>query len=348
MHRRIVSSVRYLKATTIPGDGVGPEILKSARSILKAANVPIQFDTQDISEVGKRTENFHSTVSSIKSTRVCLKGPLVSDSSFDLTDLASLNFKLHKKLDLFATVSLINSLEGIKFLSKSQNIVNGLDIAIIRQRTEGEYSAIEHETVKGVVENLKITTVKKAEQIARYAFDFAVKNGRKEVCCVHKANIMKLGDGLFRKTCERVSEEYPNIKYTDMIVDNACMQMVSNPHQFDVIVTPNLYGNVLTNVASGLVGGAGVVPSYSVSDNCMVYEPAGIYAHHTAVGKNVANPTAMILCAALMADHMGYKMESKRIVEAVKKTYRVGKVITTDVGGFATTDEFTGTVIENM
>nr|XP_023018812.1 isocitrate dehydrogenase [NAD] subunit beta, mitochondrial [Leptinotarsa decemlineata] len=257
--------------TLIPGDGVGPELVYSVQEVFKAAGVPVDFDTHFFSEVNPTLSSPLEVVAkSISKNRVCLKGILTSPDYSHTGELQTLNMKLRTALDLYANVVHVKSLPGIK--CRHSNI----DCVIIREQTEGEYSALEHEGVKGVVECLKIVTAKKSQRIAKFAFDYATKNNRKKVTAVHKANIMKLGDGLFLRSCEEMAKLYPKIEFEKMIVDNCTMQMVSKPQQFDVMVTPNLYGNIVDNLASGLVGGAGVVAGASYSADCVVFEPVGI------------------------------------------------------------------------
>lgn len=255
----------------IPGDGVGPELMYSVQEVFKAANVPVDFETYFLSEINPvLSAPMEEVAKSIQKNKICLKGILATPDYSRTGELQTLNMALRNELDLYANVVHVRSLPGVK--SRHSNI----DCTIIREQTEGEYSALEHECVPGVVECLKIITAQKSMRIAKFAFDYATKNNRKKVTCVHKANIMKLGDGLFMRCCEEVAKLYPRMEFEKMIVDNTTMQMVSNPHQFDVMVTPNLYGNILDNIASGLVGGAGVVAGASYSPECVVFEPVSI------------------------------------------------------------------------
>ncbi|KAH9643180.1 hypothetical protein HF086_010632 [Spodoptera exigua] len=247
--------------------------------------------------------------------------------------------KLRNALDLYANVVHVKSLPNVK--SRHHDV----DCIIIREQTEGEYSALEHESVPGVVECLKIITAAKSERIAKFAFDYAVKMGRKKVTAVHKANIMKLGDGLFLRSCEEMAKLYPRLQFEKMIVDNCSMQMVSNPNQFDVMVTPNLYGNIVDNLASGLVGGAGVVAGASYSAECAVFEQGARHIFSGAVGKNIANPTAMLLCSANLLAHVNLHPYSRMIKNAINKVLTDGKVRTKDLGGQSTTKDFTNAVI---
>uniref|UniRef100_A0A8C6XG02 Isocitrate dehydrogenase (NAD(+)) 3 non-catalytic subunit beta n=1 Tax=Naja naja TaxID=35670 RepID=A0A8C6XG02_NAJNA len=257
-------------------------------------------------------------------------------------ELASYDMRLRRKLDLFANVVHVSSLPGYKTRH------NNLDLVIIREQTEGEYSSLEHESAKGVIECLKIITRAKSQRIAKFAFDFATKKGRNKVTAVHKANIMKLGDGLFLRCCEEVAELYPKITFDTMIIDNCCMQLVQNPYQFDVLVMPNLYGNIIDNLAAGLVGGAGVVPGESYSADFAVFEMGARHPFAQAVGRNIANPTAMLLSSANMLRHLNLEHHSAMISDAVKKVIKVGKVRTQDMGGYSTTSDFIKSVIGHL
>ncbi|XP_063237308.1 isocitrate dehydrogenase [NAD] subunit beta, mitochondrial [Bacillus rossius redtenbacheri] len=332
-----------ITCTLIPGDGVGPELVYAVQEVFKAAGVPVQFEQFFFSEVNHMlSAPLEDVAASIARNKICLKGILATPDYSHTGELQTLNMKLRNELDLYANVVHVKSLPGVK--CRHQNV----DAVIIREQTEGEYSALEHECVKGVVECLKIVTEAKSKRIAKFAFDYATRNNRKKVTAVHKANIMKLGDGLFLRCCTEISKLYPRIEFETMIVDNCTMQMVSNPRQFDVMVTPNLYGNIVDNLASGLVGGAGVVAGASYSSECVVFEPGARHTFSEAVGKNVANPTAMFLCSAKMLSHVNLQFYSDMIRNAVNRVLKVGKVKTKDLGGQATTNEFTYAVIQNL
>ncbi|KAH0956787.1 hypothetical protein HN011_009812 [Eciton burchellii] len=331
------------KCTLIPGDGVGPELVVAVQNVFKAADVPVDFEPYFLSEVNPTLSAPLDQVSnSIARNQVCLKGILATPDHSMTGELQTLNMKLRKSLDLYSNVVHVKSLPGIR--SRHKNV----DCVIIREQTEGEYSALEHESVKGVIECVKVVTAINSQRIAKFAFDYAVKNNRKKVTCVHKANIMKLGDGLFLKSCQEIAKLYPRITFETMIVDNCTMQMVSNPHQFDVMVMPNLYGNIVDNLASGLVGGAGVVAGASYSAECVVFEPGARHTYSEAVGKNVANPTAMLLCAVKMLNHVNLKRYGEQIREALNRVLNDGKVLTKDLGGQSSSTEFTAAVINNL
>ncbi|KAJ8395584.1 hypothetical protein AAFF_G00030650 [Aldrovandia affinis] len=327
------------KVTMLPGDGVGPELMTAVKEVFKAGDIPVEFEEFHLSEVQNMAseEKLDEVLASMKINRVAIKDPWEYKG-----ELASYEMRLRRKLDLFANVVHVNSLPGYSTRH------NNLDLVIIREQTEGEYSSLEHESAKGVVECLKIITREKSRRIAKFAFDYATKKGRSKVTAVHKANIMKLGDGLFLQCCAEVAELYPKIKYENIIIDNCCMQLVQNPYQFDVLVMPNLYGNIIDNLAAGLVGGAGVVPGESFSAEYAVFETGARHPFAQAVGRNIANPTAMLLSSANMLRHLNLEYHSNMVSEAVKKVIKQGKVRTGDLGGYATSNEFTRAVISNL
>ncbi|KAM4900448.1 isocitrate dehydrogenase [NAD] subunit beta, mitochondrial isoform 1-T1 [Sylvia borin] len=325
------------QVTMLPGDGVGPELMHAVKEVFKAGNVPVIFDEHHLSEVQNTAseEKLDRVVDSMKESKVALIGKIHTPMEMSHKgDLASYDMRLRRKLDLFANVVHVKSLPGY------QTRHNNLDLVIIREQTEGEYSSLEHESAKGVIECLKIITRAKSQRIAKFAFDYATKKGRAKVTAVHKANIMKLGDGLFLQCCKEVAELYPKIKFDTMIIDNCCMQLVQNPYQFDVLVMPNLYGNIVDNLAAGLVGGAGVVPGESYSAEYAVFELGARHPFAQAVGRNIANPTAMLLSASNMLKHLNLEYHSNMISDAVKKVIKGGKVRTRDLGGYSTTSDF--------
>ncbi|XP_023667475.1 isocitrate dehydrogenase [NAD] subunit beta, mitochondrial isoform X1 [Paramormyrops kingsleyae] len=331
------------KVTMLPGDGVGPELMTAVKEIFKASDVPVEFEEFHLSEVQNMAseEKLDHVLTSMKNNRVAIKGKIHTPMEYK-GELASYEMKLRRKLDLFANVVHVNSLPGYSTRH------NNLDLVIIREQTEGEYSSLEHESVKGVIECLKIITREKSRRIAKFAFDYATKKGRSKVTAVHKANIMKLGDGLFLQSCAEVAELYPKIKYENLIIDNCCMQLVQNPYQFDVLVMPNLYGNIIDNLAAGLVGGAGVVPGESYSAEYAVFETGARHPFAQAVGRNIANPTAMLLSAANMLRHLSLDYHSYMVSDAVKRVIKQGKVRTRDLGGYSTTGDFVRAVVDNL
>lgn len=332
------------KVTIIPGDGIGPELMYSVKEVFSAANVPVEFEEFWVSEVQDRCDKdlIDALVKSIKTNRVAIKGILSTPTWFNIGDLQSVNMNIRKQLDLFANVVRVRSFDGVKTRH------NGLDIAVIREQTEGEYSSLEHEVVPGVVESLKIVTREKSERIARFAFDYATRHKRSKVTAVHKANIQKLADGMFLDTCKEIAKLYPKIEFQAMIVDNTCMQLTANPQQFDVMVMPNLYGNIIDNLCVGLAGGAGLVPGESYSPDSVVYETGARHAFSEAVGRNIANPSASLFTASNMLRHINLKSHGDLIEGAVSKVLRDGKVRTPDLGGHSTMTEFTQAVVSNL
>jgi isocitrate dehydrogenase (NAD+) len=329
------------KVTVIPGEGIGPEVAAATRRILDAAGVRIEWEelaarTDSATEGGQLVNQ--AAIESVRRNRVALKGPTGTAIA---GGAPSVNVALRKTLDLYANLRPVKNLPGVK--SRFENV----DLVLVRENTEDLYSGLEHEVVPGVVESLKIITERASTRIARFAFEYAKKSGRKKIHAIHKANIMKLGDGLFLKSVRAVAEHYKDIEYKEMIVDNACMQMVLNPQQFDMLLLPNLYGDVMSDLAAGLVGGLGVVPSGNIGDECAMFEAV----HGTApdiAGKGLANPTALLMSGIMMLDHLGERPAARRIEAALERVYREGKHATRDLGGRAATQEFTDAVISAL
>ncbi|KAJ3201226.1 isocitrate dehydrogenase (NAD(+)) idh1 [Entophlyctis luteolus] len=317
----------------------------SVQSIFKAANVPVEFETFDLASYNPATDanKLKQAMDSIKRNKVALKGILYTPVS--RLGHISLNVGMRKDLDIYASLSLIRNMDG-KWATRQQNV----DIAIIRENTEGEYSGLEHTPVPGVVESLKVVTREKTERIARFAFDFALKNNRKKVTCIHKANIMKLGDGLFLKVCRDIAKEYESsgIKFEDMIVDNASMQLVSRPSQFDVIVCGNLYGNILSNIGAALIGGPGIVPGANIGSHYAVFEPGCRHVGKAIQGSNTANPTALLLSSIYMLRSMDLNDHADAISSSLYKVLAEGKVLTPDLDGSSSTTQFTEEVIRQL
>ena len=322
----------------IPGDGIGLEVSHAVQQIIGAAGVDILWEEIPArAEIERRGQDFmHSGVlESIRKNRVALKGPLATAVA---GGPPSINVGLRKALDLYANLRPVKNLEGV------QSRYLGVDIVLVRENTEDLYSGLEHTVVPGVVESLKIITEKASTRVAKFAFEYARKYGRKKIHAIHKANIMKLSDGLFLTSVRKVAENFPEIEYKELIVDNACMQMVINPHQFDMLLLTNLYGDIMSDLAAGLVGGLGVVPSGNMGETVAIFEAV----HGTApdiAGKGIANPTALLMSAILLLRHVGEREAAARIEEALHLVYRQGKVLTRDVGGTASTAEFTAAVI---
>ncbi|KAK9468652.1 hypothetical protein V1512DRAFT_257583 [Lipomyces arxii] len=326
--------------TLIPGDGIGAEVTESVKQIFKADNVPVEWEQVDVSGLGASTDGFKESVASLKKNKVGLKGIL--HTPVERSGHSSFNVALRQELDIFASLVLIKNIPGVETRH------SGIDMCLIRENTEGEYSGLEHQSVPGVVESLKIITKYKSERISRFAFEFALKNNRERVTVVHKANIMKLADGLFRKTVQDMAAEYPTLKTNDMIVDNASMQAVSYPQQFDVLVLPNLYGSILSNIGAGLVGGPGLIPGCNMGREIAVFEPGCRHVGLDIKGRNQANPTALILSASMMLRHLGLDSHANRISKAVYAVLAEGKVKTPDLKGTSTTSEFTKATLDKM
>ncbi|KAK3101899.1 hypothetical protein FSP39_007177 [Pinctada imbricata] len=277
---------------------------------------------------------------SIQRNGVAIKGNI--ETKFDDPGFSSMNVELRTKLDLYGNIVRCKSMPGI------QTRHQGIDVVLIRENMEGEYSNKEHEIDHGKIENLKIITREKSMKIAKYAFDYAVEHGRNKVTAIHKANIMKLGDGLFLDCCRQVACSYPQIEFNDMIVDNASMQMVSRPQQFDVLVLPNLYGNILSNIAAGLVGGAGVVAGVNIGDNYAVFEMGTRSSGKSLMGKNTANPMGMLLAGCDMLEYLGHEGHATMIRESVLNVVCNNKIQTPDIGGDATTTEVVQAIIDDL
>jgi isocitrate dehydrogenase (NAD+) len=329
--------------TLIPGDGIGPEVAQAAVRAVDATGIDIcwrraELNEAIILEAGKTLPKY--LLDSLHETRVGLKGPVTTPVA---GGFQSVNVQLRKTLDLFANVRPVKSLPGVKTRFSDLSI----DMVIFRENTEDLYSGLEQEVVKDVVTGLKVITRTASERIARYAFQYAVKNGRKQVTAIHKANIMKLADGLFLRCCREVSEQFPQIKYKELIVDNASMQLVVRPETFDVLLLPNLYGDIISDLAAGLVGGLGIVPGANMGEGHAVFEAVHGSAPDIA-GQNKANPTAMMLSAVMMLSHLGETDAAYRLQTAIESVYREGKHLTGDVGGTATTEEFTDAVVRNL
>lgn len=325
--------------TLLPGEGIGPEVSAAVQRILEAAGVTIEWDMinarlGDNPSDTSRVLN-QSAIDSVRRNGVALKGPMTTAVA---GGAPSVNVALRKTLELYANLRPVKNMPGVS------SRFNDVDIVLVRENTEDLYSGLEHEVVPGVVESLKIITEKASTRIARFAFEHAKREGRKKIHAIHKANIMKMSDGLFLKSVRAVAQEYPQIEYKELIVDNACMQMVLNPQQFDVLLLPNLYGDVMSDLAAGLVGGLGVVGSANIGDHAAMFEAV----HGTApdiAGKGLANPTALLMSAILMLDHLGERSAARRIEAALETVYREAKHTTRDVGGNAGTAEFTDAVI---
>ncbi|KAI8541066.1 hypothetical protein RHMOL_Rhmol08G0034200 [Rhododendron molle] len=324
--------------TLIPGDGIGPLVTNAVEQVMEAMHAPVYFERYD--EVhGDMKRVPQEVIDSIRKNKVCLKGGLITPVG---GGVSSLNVLLRKELDLYSSLVHCFNLAGLP--TRHENV----DIVVIRENTEGEYAGLEHEVVPGVVESLKVMTKFCSERIAQYAFEYAYLNNRKKVTAVHKANIMKLADGLFLESCREVATKYPGIKYNEIIVDNCCMQLVSKPEQFDVMVTPNLYGNLVANTAAGIAGGTGVMPGGNVGADHAVFEQgasAGNVGSMKLVEQRKANPVALLLSSAMMLRHLQFPSFADRLETAVKRVISEGKCRTKDLGGDSTTQEVVDAVV---
>lgn len=329
--------------TLIPGDGIGPEVAGAVVRILEATGV--EFDWRGVELSSERmmkagTELPEDVLDSIRETKVALKGPVTTPVA---GGFKSVNVSLRKKLDLFANVRPVRTLPGLK--TRYQDLQ--IDMVMFRENTEDLYSGLEHEVVKDVVESLKIITRTASIRIARYAFEYARLHHRKKVTAVHKANIMKLSDGLFLRCCREVAAEFPEIPYNELIVDNASMQLVMRPQTFDVLILPNLYGDILSDLAAGLVGGLGIVPGANMGEQYAVFEAVHGSAPDIA-GQGLANPTALLQSGIMMLRHLREIDAAERVQKAMEIVYREGKSLTGDVGGTESTVSFTDAIIAKL
>ncbi len=327
--------------TLISGDGIGPEVMEATRTILEAAHCPLDFESAEAgqSAVARHGTNLpDTTVESVLRNGVGLKGP--TETAIGSGE-PSANVALRKRLDLYASLRPVKSIPGVK--TRYENV----DLVVVRENTEDLYAGLEHIVVPGVVESLKIITEAASTRICRFAFEYARAHGRKKVTAVHKANIMKLSDGLFLDCFRAVSREYPDIAGDEVIIDALCMQLVRWPEKYDVMVMENLYGDIVSDLCAGLVGGLGVVPGANIGEKTAVFEAV----HGTApdiAGRGLANPTALLLSAVMMLDHLKLPEHARRIEGAILKVFAEGQVKTRDLGGDTTTAEFTRAVIDAM
>lgn len=326
--------------TLINGDGIGPEISNSVVKIIKASGLDIEWDIQTAGADVIEKEGVplpDRVLESIKKNKVALKAPVTTPIG---KGFRSVNVQLRKTLDLFANLRPCKNLPGVK--TKFENV----DLVVVRENTEDLYAGIEEQIDSDTAHSIKVITRKASERICKFAFDYAVKNGRKEVCVVTKANIMKLSDGLFLEAYRHVAQNYPQIKQREILVDNLCMQLVQNPSQFDVLVLPNLYGDIVSDLCAGLIGGLGVAQGANISSDYAVFEPV----HGSAPdikGQNKANPTALLLSAIEMLKYIGEREHAEKIEKALYKTLSQGNK-TSDLGGNLSTTEFTDKIIQNI
>lgn len=326
----------------IPGDGIGPEVTHAACRVVEAAGADI--DWVEMPAGATAFEQGHSdvlparTLAAIQAHRVALKGPVTTPVG---KGFRSVNVQLRQKLGLYAAVRPVRNLEGVK------TRFSGVDMVVIRENTEGLYSGIENEIVPGVVTSLKVASEAACMRIARFAFNYAVERGRRKVTVFHKANIMKLSDGLFLTCARRVREDYPQIEYEEMIIDAGCMKLVQDPTKMDVLLMENLYGDLISDLCAGLVGGLGVVPGSNIGDEVAVFEAVHGSAPDIA-GQGIANPLAVLMSAVMMLNHIGERDIATKIRQAYNKVLAEGRCLTRDLGGTAGTQEFTDAIIAQL
>ncbi|MCL6430666.1 MAG: isocitrate/isopropylmalate dehydrogenase family protein [Anaerolineae bacterium] len=313
------------RVTLIPGDGTGPELVQAARRVLEATGVPLEWEVQEAGEAVMAQEGTplpERVLESIRRNGVALKGPITTPVG---TGFRSVNVTLRQSLGLYANLRPARTIPGVRTRYEQ------VDLVIVRENMEDLYAGIEHEVIPDVAcESIKVITRPASERIVRFAFEYARRNGRRKVTAVHKANIMKLTDGLFLKVAQEVAREHPDIAFEDRIVDNMCMQLVQKPELYDVLVLPNLYGDIISDLASGLVGGLGVAPGANIGEQWAVFEPVHGSAPKYA-GQNVANPTATILSGALMLRHLGEVEAAERVEHAVREVIGEGRHVTRDL-----------------
>lgn len=330
-----------MKAVLIPGDGIGPEIAKSVEDITNAMNLDIEWVKYNAgAEYAAKTKEVFEPglVDAIKEYKWALKGPTATPIG---TGFRSVNVALRQQFATYANVRPIRSFKGID--SKYENI----DLVMIRENTEDLYKGIEYMVNENMANGVKLITREASEKICRYAFEYAKNNGRKKVTAIHKANIMKFTDGLFLEAFRDVAKDYPDIEAQEVIVDNMCMQLVLRPETFDVLVAPNLYGDIVSDLCAGLIGGLGFAPSGNICDEYRIYEAVHGSAPDIA-GKNIANPSALLLAFALMLEALGKLKEANQLRDALAAVVEEGKIVTPDIGGTASTTEFTQAIIEHL
>ncbi|CAG9759329.1 unnamed protein product [Ceutorhynchus assimilis] len=326
--------------TMLPGGGIGPELMEYVREVFKYAGAPVDFEVIDIDPMEESSGAFEYAITSIKRNGVAIKGNIETKS--ETAGSTSRNVALRNELDLFINILHCKSFPNVPARQKD------IDVVIIRQNTEGEYAMLEHESVDGVVESMKVVTETNSDRVARYAFEFAKNTGRKKITTIHKANIMKLSDGLFLETSKKIAKLYPEVEHNDMIIDNCCMQLVSKPHQFDVMIMTNLYGSIVSNVVCGLIGGAGILSGRNYGDHYAVFEPGTRNTGTAIAGKNVANPLAMLNASVDMLNHLGHKRHADLIQRAIYKTVSEDQILTPDLGGSAKSTDVVQRVIDHI
>lgn len=328
------------RVTLIKGDGIGPEITDSVMKIINAAGIAIDWDIQTAGADLIETEGTplpQRVLDSVKQNKIALKSPVTTPIG---KGFRSVNVQLRKELDLYANLRPCYNLPNVK------TRYDKVDIVVVRENTEDLYAGIERQVDENTAESIKIITRKASERIAKFAFDYAVKNNRKEVCVVTKANICKLSDGLFLECARKIAQQYPQIKFREILVDNCCMQLVQNPNQFDVLLLPNLYGDIVSDLCAGLIGGLGIAQGANIGENYAVFEPVHGSAPDIA-GQDKANPTAMLMSAIEMLNYIGENETGKRIRLALFDTLDAG-IKTADLGGNASCSEFTQAIVDRL
>ena len=329
------------RITLIPGDGIGPEVTSAAKKIIDASGVNIEWD---IVEAGANVMDTYNTplpqnvIDSIKKNKIALKGPITTPIG---TGFRSVNVSLRQTLNLYANIRPVKSYEGIPSIHKNVNFI------IVRENTEDLYAGVEHMVGEDAAESIKIITKKASDRIARFAFELAKKEGKNKVTAIHKANIMKLSDGLFLKCVKECAKEYNDIIFEDVIVDAMCMKLVQKPQAYEVIVAPNLYGDILSDLSAGLVGGLGLAPGANIGDDIAIFEPVHGSAPDIA-GQNIANPTSTLLSGIMMLKYIGKYDEADKIENALTEVLKEGNKLTKDMGGTLGTEEFANAIIEKM
>ena len=326
--------------TMLPGDGIGPEMMEHVKEVFRYAGAPVNFETVHLDPGTDDYRDLENAISSVKRNGCAIKGNI--EGKLNRPDIKSRNVEMRNELDLFVNRIHCQSQPGIR--TRHEDI----DIVLMRMNTEGEYAQLEHESVPGVVESLKIVTEPHCERLCRYAFEWARENGRKKVTLIHKANIMKVTDGMFLDVCSKVAKDYPDIEHQSMIIDNCCMQLVSNPWQFDVMVLTNLYGTIVSNLVCGLIGGPGLISGVNVGPRYAIFEPATRNTGTQLAGKNEANPCAMLNASGDLLNHLGYKYHAELVKSAVYKTVNEDKIHTADIGGTATSLDVVQNVINHI
>lgn len=329
------------KITLIPGDGIGPEVTEATRKVIEASGAPIEWEVVEagekvIGEYGSPLPDY--VLDSIKKNKIALKGPITTPVG---TGFRSVNVTLRKTLNLYANLRPIKTLPGVK------SRYDQIDLVVVRENTEDLYAGIERQISPDAAESIKVITREASERIARFAFDYAMKNNRKKVTAVHKANIMKLSDGLFLESFRNIAKNYPEIEAEDLIVDNLCMQMVLRPERFDVLVLPNLYGDIVSDLGAGLIGGLGVAPGANIGLDGAVFEPVHGSAPDLA-GKNRANPLACLMSGVLMLKYIGEMQAGEKIEKAIENVLAEGVDVTYDLGGTASTEQMAQAIINKM